>query len=118
MTQPTRETMKLNFITDQGSILASTSWARRVGAAADVLLGAGARTGAGAGAGTGTGTGLVTAVAVRSAGGGLTAGLSLADPAGFFDLNLGLVRAANGAATLAAIPGEGACGAWAGSGGT
>jgi hypothetical protein len=24
--------MKLNFMTDQGSILASTSWARRVGA--------------------------------------------------------------------------------------
>src|SRR5580698_8920084 len=41
MTKPTSDTRKLNFITDQGSILASTNWARRVGAFAGVRIGAG-----------------------------------------------------------------------------
>jgi len=104
--------MKLNYITDQGSILASTSWARRVGAVAGVGLdaagtgtGTGTGTGVGVGVGgTGTGAGLVTWAVVRSAGDGVTVGLNLGDLAGrsaFFDLLL--VRAANGAVTLAAM---------------
>ena len=82
--------MKLNFITDQGSILASTSWARRVGAVAGVFLGAAA--------GTGGGTGLVTTVAAVRSGATVTAGRDMDGLAGlavFLDLSLGLVRAAN-----------------------
>jgi hypothetical protein len=89
--------MKLNFITDQGSILDRTSWARRVGALAGVRAGAG----------------LVAVVAgIRSVGLGRYEGATLAaglvagraGRAGFFGLALGLVREANGAATLAAMP--------------
>jgi hypothetical protein len=79
--------MKLNFITDQGSILDSTSWARRVGGPAPLGAGLGAAAG-------------------RTGRGGRR---------GF--LALGRVRAANGAVTLAAIPGGGAGGTWAGYGG-
>src|SRR5579872_2755163 len=89
--------MKLNFITDQGSIRDSTSWARRVGAVAGELL-----------------------VPARAAipGAVRTDGRGITGRAGRFGLTLGLVRAANGAATLAAMLGPGAGGTWAGSGGT
>jgi hypothetical protein len=83
--------MKLNFMTDQGSILDSTSWARRVGGPAPLGAGLGAAAGCGGG---------------RN---------GRDERAGF--LTLGLVRAANGAVTLAATPGGGAGGTWAGYGG-
>jgi hypothetical protein len=82
--------MKLNFMTDQGSILDSTSWARRVGGPAPLGAGLGAAADCGGRNG-------------RDA------------RAGF--LALGRVRAANGAVTLAATPGGGAGGTWAGYGG-
>src|ERR1700684_1945292 len=109
MTKPTSDTRKLNFITDQGSILASTNWARRVGAFAGVRSGAG-RDGA-----------------MRSVGLFLNDGATLADGlgagrAGFFlALGLGLVSDENLAATpaTAAPPADaGGTDAWAGSGGT
>src|SRR5215470_7784539 len=83
--------MKLNFITDQGSILDSTSWARRLCWSA--ALGRGA-------------------TVARGGGGGGTTGLGRA---GF--LGLGLVRAANGAVILDEIDGVAAEGTWAGYGG-
>jgi hypothetical protein len=90
--------MKLNFMTDQGSILASTSWARRVGAALGtfpVLVAAATRSFTAAGPGGG--------------------GAGRGERGGF--LVFVLVRAANGAATLAAIPADGAGGIWDGYGG-
>ena len=103
--------MKLNFITDQGSILASTSWARRVGAVVGALLGAGG--------GTGPATAVATVAAVAAArsagGGGFTVGLNLdglGRAGGLLRLELGLGQGGERRrATLAAIPGEGACGA-------
>jgi hypothetical protein len=113
-------------MTDHGSTLARTSWARRVGAVAGVGLAA-AGPGPGAG-GTGTGTGLATGAVGRSAGGAVTVGLNLDDLAGRLAfLDLLLVRAANGAVTLAAMPAmlgmpaagaPGAIRSWAGGGAT
>jgi len=61
--------------------------------------------GPGPGPGTGTGAGLVTGAVVRFAGGGFTVGLSLDGLGGRSALfPLVLVRAANGAVTLAAMP--------------
>jgi hypothetical protein len=85
--------MKLNFITDQGSILDSTSWARRVCWSAPLGVGRGA-------------------VVARDGGRGGATGLGRA---GF--LGRGLDKAANGAVILDAIDGAAAGGTWAGYGG-
>src|SRR3984885_11254556 len=89
--------MKLNFITDQGSIRERTSWARRVGAVAGEVL-----------------------FPARAAmpGAVFTDGLGITGRTGRFGFIFCLVRAANGAVTLAAMLGPGARGTWAGSGGT
>src|SRR5690349_7684798 len=96
--------MKLNFITDQGSILASTSWARRVDGA---CLGAAGRPGAVARALGAGPRAAVWATAVWAAdgpgGGGGGGGTGLAGSTGLRDFCL--VRAANGAVTRAATPG-------------
>src|SRR5262249_35852828 len=106
--------MKLNFITDQGSILASTSWARRVDGA---CLGAAGRPDAGGRAlGAGAGAMARAAVAVwaadRPGGGGGGGGAGLAGSTGLRDFCL--VRAANGAVTRAATPGATGGSCWAG----
>src|SRR5262249_57664982 len=85
--------MKLNFMTDQGSILDSTSWARRVCWSAPLGAGRGA-TGA------------------RDGGGGGTTGLGRAGL-----LGRGFVRAANGARIRGAIDDVAAGGTWARYGG-
>src|SRR5262249_56897787 len=85
--------MKLNFMTDQGSILDSTSWARRVCWSAPLGAGRGA-------------------TVARDGGGGGTTGLGRAGL-----LGRGLVRAANGAVIRDAIDDVAAGGTWAGYGG-
>jgi hypothetical protein len=85
--------MKLNFITDQGSILDSTSWARRVWWSAPLGVGR-------------------SAPVARDGGRDGTTGLGRAGL-----LGRGLDRAANGAVILDATEGVAACGTWAGYGG-